>query len=420
MMRGSRIRHFHAAQGKTREQGVALVVVLLMVAILSVVVGEFLYEVRINSILASNYQARLRAHYVAKAGINAAEGMLKHSDPLGGNQHEYELAGVINIACLPSPIMPLVGLGQEPEQEQDDPQSDQEYRSFSERQGCGQLSMTLSYPIGDDLLQLQVSDEQTKLNLNALVTRTNAQEKQQGKQAPKPQATTEETGAGMNPDMFFQVLELMKMARDRKQLELTDTELEYMLFLLVDWLDFGEYQGELDRDDLRYFDYEDTIYPMKNGPLDTVGELRLIPGMTDDLFSGMEPYVTVYPMGNSWFAPEINIHGASQEVLYALIRGATYSNEEPTLTPEETWAAVEVLISDSYDDANGMTKQRTLPMHIKDKVQPFITDGKPAAGGRYYNIYSTGTTPQDITSSIVAVLHRDNLGKFRPIYWREQ
>lgn len=52
--------------------------------------------------------------------------------------------------------------------------------------------------------------------------------------------------------------------------------------------------------------------PCHNAPLDTVDELRLVPGMTPEIMGAVEPYVTVYGTGL------VNVNTASVAVLNAL------------------------------------------------------------------------------------------------------
>ena len=54
--------------------------------------------------------------------------------------------------------------------------------------------------------------------------------------------------------------------------------------------------------------------PCHNGPLSSVDELRLVPGMTPELFDALAPYVTVYPLGGA----AVNINTAPAIVLDAL------------------------------------------------------------------------------------------------------
>ena len=58
-------------------------------------------------------------------------------------------------------------------------------------------------------------------------------------------------------------------------------------------------------------------YRIKDGPLDTVGEIRMIDGMDDEFFNAIENYVTVYPIDK-----KINFSTAPRVVMIAAIKAA--------------------------------------------------------------------------------------------------
>ena len=74
-------------------------------------------------------------------------------------------------------------------------------------------------------------------------------------------------------------------------------------------------------------------YACHNGLLDSVDELRLVPGITNELFSALEPYVTVYGQGavniNTASAVVLDALGCSGEALVEARAGAT----PPVLVP---------------------------------------------------------------------------------------
>jgi general secretion pathway protein K len=78
--------------------------------------------------------------------------------------------------------------------------------------------------------------------------------------------------------------------------------------------------------------------PCHNGPLDTVEELRLVPGVTPELFAALEPYVTVFAAGDPSL---VNINTASARVLDALgcagedLITQRSQNAPPVLAPSE-------------------------------------------------------------------------------------
>ena len=61
------------------ERGIALLLVLSAIAILTVAVVEFTYDTRIQYRIAVNNKERLQAYYLAKSGLNLSKVVLKYS-----------------------------------------------------------------------------------------------------------------------------------------------------------------------------------------------------------------------------------------------------------------------------------------------------------------------------------------------------
>ena len=97
---------------------------------------------------------------------------------------------------------------------------------------------------------------------------------------------------------------------------LTEEEVNTIIYSLKDWMDEdGEISGIYGAEDSFY---RDRGYSCKNGPLDTLEEMLLIRGVTEEIFygnrerSGISSYLTVYG------THEININTAPIPVLLAL------------------------------------------------------------------------------------------------------
>jgi type II secretory pathway component PulK len=71
----------------TNDRGIALVITLLVVALLTITVIEFTYSVEIDQHMARNALSGLQASLLARSGINLGEAFLLHDtpDPNGGN-----------------------------------------------------------------------------------------------------------------------------------------------------------------------------------------------------------------------------------------------------------------------------------------------------------------------------------------------
>jgi general secretion pathway protein K len=59
------------------EKGIALIITLLVVTLLTALIVEFAYSARVNLSAAGNFRDKQKAYYLAKSGVNFIEGMLK-------------------------------------------------------------------------------------------------------------------------------------------------------------------------------------------------------------------------------------------------------------------------------------------------------------------------------------------------------
>jgi len=97
---------------------------------------------------------------------------------------------------------------------------------------------------------------------------------------------------------------------------LTEEEANTIIYSLKDWMDDDEEISGIHGAEDSF--YRDRGYSCKNGPLDTLEEMLLVRGVTDEIFygnrerSGISPYLTVYG------THEININTAPIPILMAL------------------------------------------------------------------------------------------------------
>lgn len=80
---------------------------------------------------------------------------------------------------------------------------------------------------------------------------------------------------------------------------------------LVDWIDLDDDVFENGAEDIYYQTLEHP-YPCKNGPLESIEELKLVKGVDEELFNKLKGAVTIYSEGL------INVNTASKEVLMSL------------------------------------------------------------------------------------------------------
>ncbi|MFP4070970.1 MAG: type II secretion system minor pseudopilin GspK [Desulfovibrionales bacterium] len=162
----------------------------------------------------------------------------------------------------------------------------------------------IALPEARESLTGHVEDEQAKFPINALVN---------------------DNGRIMEPyrETLFNLLTAAPFA-------LSPEEAETIVLSIKDWLDRDENPAGPEGAESEYYQNLGLEYVPRNGPLPFLGELRLVRGMTDELFMGtdnrpgLKDLLTVYSDG------KININTASPLILAALVK-----QKETAISPEE-------------------------------------------------------------------------------------
>ena len=126
-----------------------------------------------------------------------------------------------------------------------------------------------------------------------------------------------------------------KTLRIEQMLELCDNiGLEYSIVpAIIDWIDKNDEvyvllsvtTGENKGAENDYYAELPLPYPCKNAPLDTIEEILMIKGISEENYygeKGLENFVTVFTNG------KININTASAEVLKSTLQASISSSEE--------------------------------------------------------------------------------------------
>jgi len=147
---------------------------------------------------------------------------------------------------------------------------------------------TVDYPLGDGTLSAQLYDESGKFNLNSLVDKN------------KNVVPTKRTQLALLLSFF----------------DVPEREAKSLVGSIVDWLD------PPDGSENAVYQRRDPPMLPKNGPLDTLEEVRLIDGMTDALYRRVSPYLTVYgDTGVTGATGRVNINTADPLVIRSLHDG---------------------------------------------------------------------------------------------------
>ena len=281
------------------ERGVALIIVVFVVALVTVLVLEYHYDAAVELELAANFGSDIQAYHLAMSGLSFAQVLLRQdeTDVDGPADLWYQLTAFP--ACFPP--AQLIAMSSVETGGLLDPRSPEADATDSEEEDGEQACVSL-----------RILDEERKLPMNRLIP-----------------ASLEEEPDQRWIDIFEQFFVLMQIEPDR-------------LEALVDWIDedsdprpgLGAERG--------YYEGLEFPYTPSNGPMQTPSELRLVRGFDAEtlakLFPGLEPeamadvdvgtnaYLTPYGAaptgaGAGQGGAKVNLNTATAEVLQALLFG---------------------------------------------------------------------------------------------------
>lgn len=221
---------------RSQERGIALVTTLLAVTLLTVAVVEFAYSSQVDYRLAYNALRSLQASALARSGVNLATVVLK--------KDMNSPSGIDTLGeAWAHPLPPL--------------------------------------PAGEGMVLVRITDEQGKLNLNAL--------------------------RNTNGTINLAWREVAERLFSLRGLE------PALLDPIVDWLDADDFPEPRGAERDQYLRLTPPYTP-SNGPLLTLGELGRISGLTAAVRVQLDEVVSVLPSQ----ATSINVNTAPSDVLGAL------------------------------------------------------------------------------------------------------
>jgi type II secretory pathway component PulK len=421
-------------------RGVALMLVLSAISVLTAMGIEFAYNTSIYYNLAHNELDRLQAYYMAMSAYNFMQLELKfdrvfkqtiQSQNLGqylGSNAQLPLCqqfplstGLIRAVFTGGGVEALMGgdTGEEaPEGEvPEEIQDMQKDVSMSQEQGAA------------DFLQFEGDfdgeciDEGTKIDLNGFAGL----------------AQTAAEAGGLNPyDQYKQFLfRFMSQPRFRLLFESADVRVTDVVNNIGDWIDdnreLNDFDGRTGGAEVSIYQRIEAPYEVRNGKLVTLLEAYLIEGVVDEWFQPMMDFFTIYGDG------KVNVCTTSDEVLEGLVR--RYVDDTPDLPPlrledpEEMQRLTDAIAEACAQGGTGDQLKQNINTALAAAIgsiagaqEPGATPAGGATGGfadyvstdsRYFSLKLAGQVG-DITVRIKAVLDvkETDPTKWRLLYWR--
>lgn len=265
-------RGFHAAAD---ESGMALVLTLLIVTLVAVVVLELNYLMRVEVHASTNFRDGIRSYYLAKSGITVVKELLSR------NVQEFE-----------------------------------ELKNTLLAGGTHTLS------IGEGSATVRVIDEGGKINVNALISDISSTQPAAGALLRQgPQRSQPGDAQAVSP--WIQITEDLF-----QRLGIDPT----LVGGLIDWIDLDDVPTGAGGAESNYYRGLEKPYKARNAAMETIAELRLIRGFTDEALMKLgarrvggivDPATNLYltslplPQGGSW---RINLNTAPPALLASLTR----------------------------------------------------------------------------------------------------
>jgi len=273
----------------TNERGIALIITLLVVALLTITVIEFTYSVEVDQHMARNALNGVQASLLARSGINLGEAYLLHDQ-------DRQVDAFTEDWC---------------------PQADAEGRACLIDDASGQLVLP-----GNMRLRVQIIDEMGKLNINATRPPNVAQWRQWHQQRQSGNPATAASSLSAATAALGRLLEGRGVDP-----QIADNIADYWdnLFLSV-------YGDQTAPGTPAQTGALATPTPTPGGPainamqvfdFPSLDDASVIPGMTADVIRRMRPVLTALP----GVFTKVNINTAPREVLRAIVDDDSWADE---------------------------------------------------------------------------------------------
>jgi len=246
-----------------RTGGSVLIIVLWVVGLLSMFVTAFAFDMHIEARIVSTWRKKLKAEYLAKAGVELArQALLETADP---DVTSPEISGYVSKG------------------------SDTARRTATVSLSCGG-GAELARQLGDGTVTVRIRPENARINLNSIII------------ADNPAETLK---------LWEPLFETAGVSFEKR---------DALIDCLVDWVDQDEL-SHMNGVESEYYETLTPPYKSKNAPIDTIDELALIKGFdevipdtTQTVYEAVARFLTTYAEDRT-----ININAVDHDTLMAFL-----------------------------------------------------------------------------------------------------
>lgn len=434
-----------ATRGKRTERGMAMILVVVAIAVLTAVATDFAYNQRVDLQLATNQRDEVKAYYLARSGIALSRLLLRFQKQVdniqlpnlsgllgqfagaaggagaagaaGGQAFtptslNLQLWRAAKIDChLLQGLVRNDGSGAissegggskfQFDEEFPDVAAAQKAKGFGAMRGC---------------FDAQISDEEEKLNLNQL-------------------DATELTGRAAATRM----LNLFSDKRfaflfENEDANRVKTTPQDLLIAIKDWIDEDQTQAALNltgdgevfqngfSDEAGQYDQYEPRYQPKNARMDSLGELYMVHGVNDQMMAAFGDKLTVYPDINA----RLNVNTDDPMMLYlAILSVSDPVHPDPRLSnPVFVQQLIQQIRQARMFSFLGMSVSdfvnvvQSAGVKVNTSIASNVQNNRAVSDkSQTFRIESTGTAGE-VTRKLTAVVRLDD-GLGRLLYWRE-
>ena len=347
------------------ERGVALLATMLAIALMTLIVVDFTSSSALGYHSAANQANEIRAEFLARSGVNVGLALLaqdarqqvQQSAQANGNSNGVPFDALSSVWAMPFPPI----------------------------------------PVGGGTASLLIVDEARKFNINKIINytrRPNGQAPPLGQSGSIGQATAEQGQDGLPPGQLDPIA-VQQLTRLLVLLNISPG----IVPAIIDWLDRDSVDTPNGGAEADYYLKLIPPYEPRNGPMPTIGDLRMIKGVDDATFQRLKNYLTVVP------EPQVNANTASPEVLTCL---------EPELAENPRMVA-EIIQARSARPFTNITDVTNLPgvNTLAGKLGKDLT-----TKSNYFTIAGMGTFA-GARKIVISVFHRNGNGTANLVSWQE-
>lgn len=380
--------------------------VVFMIAVLGILVLQFSYFTRLDSIMAAHFRDREESYILAQAGISQAISLLEE-DKVADQEEEEE-----GEEALPGKV-------------RDVDSSDEEKGRDDLQEGWAQAAQKVS--LGNGEFIFKITDEDRKFNLNQLVVDAvaevteareerfaAAEEEEEEKKEEEDEDEEEEEEEEEETKIDEKAQEALLGLLDKLGVDYPEDVVD----ALLDWIDADD-DGSAEKS---HYSSQDPGYSCKNKPLESVGELALIKDIGPELLQGERPREEIEVVSEEGEEPEMEYE---EDYFKGLRQYLTvYSDGKVNINT----ASLEVLETILGEDAEGLAgdiikAREDIPFSSTKEVSEAIEEDIPSEAldkfkvtSDYFNILSEGKVGK-ITTRIRVVVQRTK-DHIRILLWR--